>query len=170
MTCPRETLLEAFALKALPRAGWARAGVTQPESVAAHSWGVCYLVLTLCPNHLDRHRALAMAVVHDLAEVRTGDITPHDGIAAEEKARRENEAFTALVAALPRADELRALWRELEARDSPEARFVWACDKLDMALQAQRYRLDQHADTAEFIASALDALDAGELRDLAAGG
>ena len=76
----RDRLSAALALKALPRAGWVRAGVRHPESVAAHSWGVAWLVLVLCPPALDRGRALAIAVAHDLPEVTVGDITPHDGV------------------------------------------------------------------------------------------
>jgi putative hydrolase of HD superfamily len=165
----RERLAEALLLKELPRAGWLRAGVTDPESVAAHSWGVAWLVLVLCPPDLDRGRALAIAVLHDLAEVRTGDITPHDDVAAEDKRQRERAAFDDLVAPLAKGDELAVLWREYDEASSPEGRFVKACDKLDMALQAHRYRLDQGIDTAEFVASALGALDDATLADLARG-
>ena len=52
----RARLLEALSLKDLARAGWVRAGVQHPESVAAHSWGVAWLVLALCPAELDRGR------------------------------------------------------------------------------------------------------------------
>jgi putative hydrolase of HD superfamily len=162
-------LHRAMALKALPRAGWVRAGVARPESVADHSWGVAYLVLALCPPGLDLGRALAIAVVHDLAEVATGDITPHDGVAREEKARRESSALEQLLAPLDRAAELHALWRELEDGSSPEGRFVKACDRLDMAIQARRYAADSGADTAEFVESALAELDDPDLRALAVG-
>ena len=89
----RRRLIETMRLKELPRAGWVRVGVSQPESVAAHSWGVAWLVLTLCPTNLDRGRALAIAVLHDLAEVRVGDITPHDGIPSEDKAEAERAGY-----------------------------------------------------------------------------
>ena len=52
----RARLLEALALKELPRAGWVRERVQQPESVAAHSWGVAWLVLVLCPEHINREQ------------------------------------------------------------------------------------------------------------------
>lgn len=161
----REALIEALALKALPRAGWARAGIEEPESVAAHSWGVAWLVATLCPEHLDRERALLIALVHDLAEVRTGDITPHDGVDPRRKAREEREAFAAMVAPLARGEELLACF-EAYGR-SPEGRFVKACDKLDMALQAEVYGREG-VPTREFLLSALSGLD-GELAALAKG-
>ena len=163
----RERLLEALALKEVTRAGWLRVGVAEPESVAAHSWGVAWLVLALCPEGVDRGRALAIAVVHDLAEARVGDITPHDGVAADAKSAAERAALGELVAPLATAPELQALWEEYETASTPEGRFVKACDKLDMALQAERYRRGQGVDTAEFVTSALSALDDHLLRALA---
>jgi len=157
-------------LKALPRAGWVRAGVQQPESVAAHSWGVGWLVLVLCPEGVNRERALAMAVVHDLPEIIAGDITPHDGVSGEDKHAREASALAMLTGDLPAGDEVRTLWNEYEAGATPEARFVKACDKLDMALQASVYAADQGVDTAEFVTSALEKLPEGLLSDLAGQG
>ncbi|MCB9793522.1 MAG: HD domain-containing protein [Alphaproteobacteria bacterium] len=165
MNALRERLIEVLALKELPRAGWVRAGVPAPESVAAHSWGVAWLVCALCPPELDRGRALAIAVLHDLAEVRVGDITPHDGVPAAQKQALEAEAMAALLAPMPDGEGLLALWREYGV--SPEGRFVKACDKLDMALQAARYA--DLADTREFVDSALAKLPPGLLRSLAGG-
>ncbi len=166
----RQQLLEALALKEVTRAGWLRVGVEEAESVAAHSWGVAWLVLALCPATLDRGRALAIAVVHDLAEVRVGDITPHDGVPADEKRARELAAMQGMLAPLgERGRELTALWREYEDGSTPEGRFVKACDKLDMALQASRYQAAQAVETGDFIRSALARLEPGVLRALAAG-
>ncbi len=165
----RSTTRRVLALKELPRAGWVRVGVSEPESVAAHSWGVAWLVLVLCPDDLDRGRALAIATIHDLAEIRTGDITPHDGVDEADKSARETEAFRALVSNLPTADELIGLWAEYEHGTSPEGRFVKACDKLDMALQAARYADAQGIDTSEFVESALQRLDDATLQALARG-
>jgi putative hydrolase of HD superfamily len=162
----RATLLEALRLKEIPRTGWVRAGVQEPESVAAHSWGVAWLVLVLCPRHIDLERALAMAVLHDLAEVRTGDITPHCGVTPEHKADAERRALKGLLSPLPRGGALHGLWEECEQRQSLEARFVRACDKLDMALQAERYGA-QDLDLQEFVDSALAELGDPLMRALA---
>ena len=159
-------LLECLALKALPRAGWVRKGLADPESVAAHSWGVAWLVLTLCPPGVDRGRALAIAILHDLAEVRVGDLTPHDPVSKAEKARREDAAFDALVAPFPHVAELRALYAEYADAATPEGRFVKACDKLDMALQAQSYQSNSSIDLIEFVNSALDRIDDDAMRAL----
>lgn len=151
----RETLLEALGLKALPRTGWVRSGVPGPESVAAHSWGVSWLVLVLLPRHLDRQRALTYAVLHDLAEVRAGDWTPHDGVSREDKARAEREAMIGLCADLPNGAELLATWEAYEAQADDEARFVRQLDRVDMALQAARYASEGAAGMDEFLDSAL---------------
>ncbi|MCS5536750.1 MAG: HD domain-containing protein [Candidatus Poseidoniaceae archaeon] len=158
----KRILLESLALKELPRTGWLRAGIANPESVASHSWGVAWLSLVLCPANLDRGRVLEMATIHDLAEVRVGDITPHDSVSREDKHRMEDEAMNDLLEVMCHRNELKALWDECEAGVSKEARFVRAMDKLDMALQAQRY-----GGLEEFIDSALESLDDDLHRELA---
>jgi len=164
-----DQLLEVVRLKELPRTGWLRRSVDGPESVAGHSWGVAWLVLALLPDELDRERALAYAVLHDLPEVRVGDITPHDPIAREEKVRREREAMHGLAGASQRGAALAALWEAYEAGADAEARFVRQLDRLDMALQAVRYAEREPAraaDLAEFVASAARVVEHPALRPL----
>ncbi|MCP4807145.1 MAG: HD domain-containing protein [Proteobacteria bacterium] len=157
----RDRLIEALALKDLARAGWVRVGVPSPESVAAHTWGVTFLVLVLCPADLDREAALAIATVHDLAEVRIGDLTPHDDLT--DKPVREREAFVEMTAEFPNHLELVGFFDAYGT--TPEGRFVKACDKLDMALMAARYE-SEDLDTAEFVDSALAKLGSSELAAL----
>ena len=80
-------------LKDTPRTGWIRRMVENPESVAAHSWGLCLLTLILCPDDLDRLKCLEFAVVHDLAEEITGDYVPGDKITPQEKYDLEIKAL-----------------------------------------------------------------------------
>ena len=167
---PGALLLEVLRLKELPRAGWLRVGIVAPESVAGHSWGLTWLVLALCPEGLNTERALSLAVVHDLPELLAGDITPHDNISAAEKHRREAAAADQLFVSSPR---LRALWQEYADHTTPESRFVHQLDKLDMALQAMRYRQRDGAKTDEFICSAMPKLSPAQqtlLRSLLATG
>ncbi|MES2640123.1 MAG: HD domain-containing protein [Myxococcota bacterium] len=150
----RELAREAMALKAVDRAGWKRVGVAFPESVAAHSWGVALLALLRCPPELDRDKLLAMAILHDLAEVRVGDLTPHDGVSKEEKHQRERDAMDVLLAHRP---DLRAIWDEAEAGVSPEARLLKELDRADMGMQALVYG-DAGIDVSEFLTSTADVL------------
>ena len=153
-----DLLLEAARLKALPRAGWVRKGVANPETVGSHSWGVAWLVLALAPEDLDRGKALAYATLHDLAEVRVGDITPVDRVSPDEKARRERAAIAAM------APQLLPLWDSFEALADREARFVREVDKLDMALQALGYHLAGQKGMGEFVDSAEAAVHDPALR------
>ena len=57
----REELLTLLQLKDIPRTVWIRAGGENPESVAAHSWGMAVLALRLCPDHLERAGMLKIA-------------------------------------------------------------------------------------------------------------
>lgn len=157
-----EALLDALALKQVDRAGWVREGLPHPESVAAHSWGVSWLVLALAPPALDRGRMLTYAVLHDLAEAWTGDVTPHDGMPTAQKHARERSAMQALTERLGRPD-LLATWEAYERQDDEEARFVRQLDRIDMALQARRYARDHGLNAAPFLESARGVLSDPDL-------
>ena len=166
----RELLLKCLSLKDLPRAGWVNRGVSNPESVAAHSWGVAFLALSLCPPSLDRGVVASIAIIHDLPEIIVGDITPTDGVSSADKSRLEGDASAKIFAQLgeyslsgengvKNAQYLYELWLDYDHSRTPEGRFVKACDKLDMALQAALYSSQQELDLDEFIESALSRLD-----------
>ena len=138
-----EALKEALGLKDVIRAGWIRAGVENPESVAAHSWGMALLATQLCPDELNLQRVLELCILHDVAEVHVGDITPHDNVTPEEKHRLESEAIQKM------GIEAAEAFAEYEAQQSAESRFVRYLDKLDMALQAEIYE-GQNLDLSEF--------------------
>ena len=133
-------------LKSVAREGWIRAGIEQPESVAAHSWGMALLAMHLCPDELDRSRVIEMCLVHDLPEVEVGDLTPHDDTSS--KSEDEHKAMVRL------APQWLDLFEEYEAQETEEAKFVKYLDKLDMALMARIYEDKQGLDLSEFIASA----------------
>ena len=146
----REPFLEVLGLKEVDRAGWKRSGLTDVESVAGHSWGVAFLAMHICPPELDRLKVIEMAVCHDVAEVRVGDITPHDGISSEEKIRVETEAMLSLSKGFPRGEHMLKLYREYEAGETAEARFLKLCDKLDMAFQSYVYQSRTESNLCNF--------------------
>ncbi len=82
---------------------------------------------------------IRLALIHDLAESRIGDLTPVDRVTSPEKRERERVAFGQIIDGLPEGTSLYDLWREYEAEASPEARVVRQLDKLEMALQALEY-------------------------------
>jgi putative hydrolase of HD superfamily len=136
-----EALLELQNLDRVPRMGFSLRGVTEPESVAEHSFHVATLVWTLAVEEpeLDPHRALELALVHDMAEVRTGDLpmTATRYFGAKVKAVAERSALNELLAPLGARAERCA--EEVEARATREARFVKACDKLQLLLKVTAY-------------------------------
>ena len=72
-----EFISEVGRLKRLPRTGWVESGVPDPESVADHSFRVALLTLVLADlKGLDALKAVRMALIHDLGEAETGDLTP----------------------------------------------------------------------------------------------
>lgn len=153
---PLEALLRAFLLKDEGRTGWELRGVENPESVAGHSWGVTLLCLFYADHHgapagVDPDRALRMAVLHDLAEAETGDFATRadssaDTVDPAEKERLEESAITDLLAPFDEDGDLRAIWDEYEARESPTAQFVKDMDLVDMCVQAVHYEREGRYD------------------------
>ena len=139
----KEALIEALGLKHVVRAGWIRAGVENPESVAAHSWGMAMLATQICPEELNLQRVLELCILHDIAEVHVGDITPHDNISPERKHLLESEAIQRM------GIDAESAFSEYEEQVTPESKFVRYLDKLDMALQAEIYE-SQNLDLSEF--------------------
>lgn len=134
-------VLEAAAgLKGLRRAGWVRVGIPDPESVADHSFRLALMAMLFGPRlGLNVDKMIRLALIHDLAEARIGDLTPADRVTSQEKRERERVAFGQIIDGLPEGTSLDDLWREYEAEASPEARIVRQLDKLEMALQALEY-------------------------------
>ena len=130
------TLLGKF--KDLKRTGWKKRQVEQPESDAEHSFSLALLVMLTVPSELNRQKCLEMALIHDLAEIYAGDLTPDDTVAPKEKHRLEMQAMKRISQELsvPYFEEL---FSEFEAQQTPEARFVKALDKLDTVLTACYY-------------------------------
>lgn len=158
----------AIALKSVRRQGWVDRGVSSPESVADHSWGVALLAWLAAGERddLDRNRVLLLGLVHDLPEAVTGDVTPFDadrgadgaipaGKFAEQprysegaralKRAAEQHALSAIIAPLPDAlaQEISAAWTEYESQQTPESRFVKQIDKLETLLQSRSYAAKQ---------------------------
>ena len=141
-----QTLIELQRLKNLDRTGWTLRGLAPgTESVAAHSFGVGVTAMMLADAvaaegvQIDSERVLRMALLHDWAEARIGDMprTATHYFGAENRKRAETAAFADLVERLPAAEKLyRELFKDYELRTSLEARLVKAADVIDLLVQA----------------------------------
>lgn len=83
-----------------------------------------------------------MALVHDMAESITTDITPDSPITPEEKHVMETDAMNRIklmLAGNPFAEEAVALWQEYAADATPEAQFVKDLDKSELIYQVVEY-------------------------------
>lgn len=98
--------------------------------------------LVLGPDQgVDASKCMKLALVHDMAELIVGDITPLDNVPKEEKNRRELESMTYLKSLLPEpaGSLLLELWCEYEDGVTKEAQFVKDVDKFELLLQMVEY-------------------------------
>jgi putative hydrolases of HD superfamily len=137
------TLNELQRLKRLDRTGWTLRGLPNgTESVAAHSFGVSVTAMLLADRlvaqgiSINVEKVLRMALLHDWAEVRVGDMPRTATLYFGSEARKQAEtvAFSDVV---NEVDEglYASLYNDYERRESLEARLVKAADVLDLLIQ-----------------------------------
>lgn len=146
-------LQSIHALDRIPRAGYLLRGVCEPESVAAHLFGVSLLTLAFLeryPGRWDTRRTLTMALIHDLAEAQLMDIPmpAADTHLGHAKAAAELTIFESLLGGL--FPDWVDCWREFEAAVSPEARLVRGLDKAQMMARVWCYEREGRGRLHEF--------------------
>ena len=139
------TLIELQRLKNLDRTGWTLRGLPNgTESVAAHSFGVSVTAMLLADKFnangisVDVEKVLRIALLHDWAEARVGDMPRTATLYFGSEARKQAEmaAFSDVVSEIDAAKGLYAnLYKDYEHRSSLEARLVKAADVLDLLVQ-----------------------------------
>lgn len=107
------------------------------ESVAEHCWR-CALAAYFLRDEFpeaDMNKVIAMCLVHDLGECFTGDIPVFAKTAAHEQT--EAARLETWLASLPQpySDELRALFAEMQALETKEAKLFKALDGLEALIQ-----------------------------------
>ncbi|HEV8428625.1 MAG TPA: HD family hydrolase [Pyrinomonadaceae bacterium] len=137
-------LIELQRLKRLDRTGWTLRGLPNgTESVASHSFGVSVTAMLLADRFvargiaIDLEKVLRIALLHDWAEARVGDMprtaTLYFGTEARKQA--ETAAFSDVVKLLDAEGIYTSLYHDYERRESLEARLVKAADVLDLLIQ-----------------------------------
>jgi putative hydrolases of HD superfamily len=151
-------------LKLLPRTGWFFAGITQPESVAEHSFVATWVAILLAEQvnqswesqglatPLDLGKIMQIALVHDLAESVLTDLPKRstDLIGKAVKYQAEATVLQQLFQQMPNGDRYVACWQEYADGATPEARLVRDADKLEMIHQALCYEQGGQRNVGEF--------------------
>ena len=122
------------ALKERTRHAWLQSG--RQESVAEHSWRMALMAYFLRESFpkADLSRVLLMCLLHDVGEVFTGDIPTFEKTDADRtRERRLRDAWIADLPA-PFFDEVAALFIEMDAMETEEARLVKALDRMEAVL------------------------------------
>lgn len=114
-------------------------GLDRYENSAEHSWQIALFAYSLAkyaaaPVNVDR--VVLMLLVHDIGEIDTGDTMVFVEEGWEDRKAAELAAVTRIFGHLPfdRGGELLALWTEMEAAATPEAKFAHAVDRAMPAL------------------------------------
>jgi len=169
-----DTLLDLFLelqiLDRVPRSGYVLRGVHDPESVTEHSWHVLFLVWALGTRieGIDLSRAVEIALVHDLSELRIGDLPQVASHYFPEGSKKLAELATMHDLLAPLPERALDLYREYQQGTTPEARLVKACDKLQLIVKVSVYESWGTGALSEFWENPNNFIDGGftEVREL----
>ncbi|MEK7573758.1 MAG: HD domain-containing protein [Patescibacteria group bacterium] len=146
--------------KRIPRTGWVREKMKNPESVAEHSFRVSVIAMVLADElDLNKEKLMKMALIHDLGETFTGDIVWTRGEAVdirirENKEKEELKNLIKLFSMIKDGIDYIDIFQEMLSDFSKEAQIFWQIDKLEMAIQAYEYEQEQGINLEEFFLNA----------------
>jgi len=114
--------------------------VLNDESTADHSWRLALLAMIFIKElklKINTERALKLAIIHDLPESITGDITADKTMADKKlkaaKQKEEIKVINRFKKLLPeiQGEEIYELWHDYEFSKTKEAKFIKALDKIE---------------------------------------
>src|SRR4028118_2016708 len=105
------------------------------ENDAEHSWHLALMAIILAEHAdppVDLLRVVKMVLIHDLVEIDAGDTFGYDEAALLTQPERERLAADRIFGLLPEdmSHEMRAVWEEFEEKQTPEAKFAGALDRM----------------------------------------
>ena len=109
------------------------------ENDAEHAWHMAimiYLLKEYANEEIDVAKAMMMALIHDIVEIDAGDTYAYDTAGLETQKEREEKAAERIFGMLPEDQkaELKSLFEEFEAYETPEAKFARAMDNFQPLL------------------------------------
>jgi 5'-deoxynucleotidase YfbR-like HD superfamily hydrolase len=158
-------------LKKIRRTGWVEVGIDKPESVADHSYRCAILAMLFGDlKRLDTERIIRMALLHDLHESVTGDLTPRQKSNQSNHVIIEMEAAESIFSDLPEVlrKKYAEIFEEYQSQLSPEAKLLKEVDKLEMGLQAMEYHRNGHdfSVLSRFVETASSYIQDADLREI----
>ena len=113
-------------------------GARRMEDDAEHAWHMAIMAIMLSEysnEKIDVLKTVSMLLIHDLGESFTGDIPSFRK--TEENETTEEKLLYNWVASLPQpyAAEMRALYEEMAARETTEAKIYKAIDNFEAVIQ-----------------------------------
>jgi putative hydrolase of HD superfamily len=137
-----EFIYEIGALRYMQRS-WARFLNPSFQNNTEHMYRVAWIALTIAKYEgaTNTDKILKMALLHDIAESRTGDV---DYISRQYVERHEDKAITDMMTGTAIAAEIIALAREYEKRECIEAKIVKDADNLDVDFELSEQRARGH--------------------------
>jgi putative hydrolase of HD superfamily len=127
-----EFLADVERLKLVKRKAYV-SDMSRRENSAEHSWHLAVGLLTIAQElnlKIDLHKALLMALIHDVCEIDAGD-TPAFGPQRPDQHDAELRCVQRLAAYdLAFSSSLQELWLEYEAQASVESRWVKVLDRV----------------------------------------
>ena len=117
---------------------------SREENDAEHSWHLAMMAILLSEYANDSRinvlKILKMLLIHDIVEIDAGDTFIYDIDKNESKSDREQQAAERIFGMLPPDQEIefRELWEEFETRNTSEAKFAAAMDRLQPSLLNSR--------------------------------
>ncbi len=109
------------------------------ENDAEHAWHMAimiYLLKEYANEEIDVAKTMMMALIHDVVEIDAGDTYAYDTEGLATQKEREEQAAERIFGLLPedQKKELRRLFDEFEANETPEAKFAHAMDNFQPLL------------------------------------
>lgn len=127
-------ILELERLKYITRQSYVADG-SRHENDSEHSWHLALMAMLLSEyanEPVDVLHVVKMVLIHDAVEIDAGDTYAYDDAGNATKRQREEAAADRIFNILPadQAAEMRDIWEEFEANETPEARFANALDRV----------------------------------------